>query len=73
MTINVDSQKLDFTTDIKMDSIERPSPYFTDIISKAGKLKISKPGKYILYLKSKRIITKENVGLTLRWVRLKPI
>jgi alpha-L-fucosidase len=73
MTINVDSQKLDFTTDIKMDSIERPSPYFTDIISKAGKLKISKPGKYILNLKSKRIITKENVGLTLRWVRLKPI
>jgi alpha-L-fucosidase len=72
MTINVASQKLNFVTNIKENNLEKPSPYFTDIVSNAGIIKISKSGRYTLNLKPDNIITKENVGLTLRWVRLKP-
>ena len=72
MTINVASQKLNFVTNIKENNLEKPSPYFTDIVSNAGIIKISKSGRYTLNLKPDVIITKENVGLTLRWVRLKP-
>jgi alpha-L-fucosidase len=73
LLITVDSQNLDFVTDKKMDNVEKPSPYFTDIVSKAGKITISKPGRYTLNLKPGNIVTKQDLGLTLRWVRLKPI
>ncbi len=73
LTIEVASQKLNFITDTKMRDIEKPSPYFTDIVSTAGKINISKPGRYTLKLKPESIITTQKLGLTLRWVRLKPV
>ncbi len=73
MSLSLGEQHLDFTTETKMNNIEKPSPYFTDIVSTAGKIIISEPGKYTLDLKPSNIITKENVGLTLRWIRLKPV
>lgn len=73
LKITVDSQNLNFTTDAKAKYIEKPSPYFTDIVSDAGKITITKPGRYTLNLKPQNIVTKQDLGLTLRWVRLKPI
>jgi hypothetical protein len=55
-----------------MDNIEKPSPYFTDIVSNVGKITILKPREYTLNLKPSSLVTKEKVGLTLRWIRLKP-
>ncbi len=73
LSLSIASQNLNFKTDIKKKNIEKPSPYFTDIVSYAGRILISKPGMYTLNLKPVSIVTEENVGLTLRWIRLKQV
>lgn len=73
LSITLNGQEIKFTTDIEKNNIENPSPYFEDIIITAGRITISKPGKYSLQLKPVNLITKEEMGLTLRWVRLIPI
>lgn len=73
LNISLADTKLEFTTDAKMIHVERPSPYFTDIVSNAGKITISKPGEYTLKLIADSIITKDSLGLTLRWIRLNPV
>lgn len=73
LIIDVNKQEIKFVTDVEKNKIENPSPYFQDIISIAGKVTISKPGKYSLKLNPISLVTKEEMGLTLRWVRLRPV
>ena len=73
LSLSIASQNLNFKTDVEKKNIEKPSPYFTDIVSYAGRILISKPGRYSLNLKPISIVTEKNVGLTLRWIRLKPV
>ncbi len=73
LSLSIASQNLNFKTDVEKKNIEKPSPYFTDIVSYAGRILISKPGRYSLNLKPVSIVTEKNVGLTLRWIRLKPV
>jgi alpha-L-fucosidase len=73
MMLSIASQNLNFNTETKINNVEKPSPYFTDIVSNAGRIVISKPGRYTLNLKAEKLNTKKDVGLTLRWIRLKPV
>ena len=73
LSLSIASQNLNFKTDVEKKNIEKPSPYFTDIVSYAGRILISKPGRYSLNLKPISIVTEKNEGLTLRWIRLKPV
>ncbi len=73
MLIETAGQKISFITDKQIKNVEKPSPYNSDIVSNAGIVTIDKPGVYNLKLKPVKLNTKENVGLTVRWIRLKPI
>jgi alpha-L-fucosidase len=73
LSISINGEEIKFTTGIQKNHIENPSPYFQDIVSTGGNVTISKPGKYSLKLKPISIVTKEEMGLTLRWIRLKPV
>lgn len=73
LMIEAANQSIEFTTETEEKIIETPSPYFKDIVSVAGKINIQKAGKYTLRIKPIKLNATENVGLTLRWLRLKPI
>jgi alpha-L-fucosidase len=71
LLLSIAGQNLSFRVD--STSVERPSPYFTDIVSEAGRVSIPAAGIYTLQLRAKQIMTAEGNGCVVRWVRLRPV
>ncbi|MDP2883561.1 MAG: hypothetical protein Q8P51_00870 [Ignavibacteria bacterium] len=72
MVLTVADQERKFAVVRDQDNVERPSPYFKDIVSPAGSVTNPEAGTYQLILKPEELITSEGVGPALRWLRLVP-
>jgi len=71
LMLGVAGQGLSFKAD--SSRTERPSPYFTDVVSEAGEVTISAPGSYTLQLRAKQLVTFQGNGCVVRWIRLRPV